>query len=121
MPSGKLPVRNAKFLGKFALVNLQPIKLDKKADLVIHTYVDDVLERVLKRLGIENVPDYEEAADPTRNSENSSWDIDIKVVKELEMLYKKRVGRKRKTDESLTEVSKKKKIKETDKTEKKDI
>lgn len=44
MPSGTLPMKNKRFGGKLALVQLQPIKLEKHADLAIHTYVDDVLE-----------------------------------------------------------------------------
>lgn len=90
MPSGKLPLKNSKFGGKFALVNLQPIKLETKADLVIHSYVDNVLEKVLKRLGIEEIPEYNETEDPTRTCEDGdSWNIDAGALKEVEKLVKK--------------------------------
>ena len=112
MPSGTLPLKNKKFGGKFALVNLQPIKLEKKADLVIHSFVDEVLEKVLKRLGIENIPEYSEAEDPTRNcQEGDTWNIEPKVLKEVEKLYKERTSRKTKNvakDEKLGDRKKKK-------------
>lgn len=108
MPSGKLPLRNSKFGGKFALVNLQPIKLEKKADLVIHSYVDDVMEKVIKRLGIEEIPEYNEADDPTRNCENGSWNIDSAVIKNLDKTYKEKTSRKQKNHIKLEQVDKKK-------------
>lgn len=110
MPSGKFPLRNAKFGGKFALVNLQPIKLESKADLVIHSYVDDVFERVLKRLGIEDIPDYDESKDPTRVSPNGSWSIDSRIIKDLTEVYKSKTTRKKKFDgkEGLVKSAKKK-------------
>ena len=43
------------------ICNLQPTKQDKKADLNIHTYVDDVMRAVMKNLDLE-IPDY----DPSR-------------------------------------------------------
>lgn len=109
MPSGKLPLSNAKYGGKFVLVNLQPIKLEKKADLVIHSYVDDVLERVLKRLGIENIPEYDESIDPTRSDdENRRWNIESSVVKQTAKLYKEKISKKRKAVVSDSTISKKK-------------
>lgn len=112
MPSGKLPLRSAKFRGKFALVNLQPIKLEKKADLVIHTYVDDVMEKVLKRLGIEEFPEFDESVDPTRNCDGNRWNIEPGVIKELEKVYKEKTSRKNKSDEKLEPIEKKKTKKE---------
>ncbi|CRL08190.1 CLUMA_CG021003, isoform A [Clunio marinus] len=96
MPSGRLPLRNSKFGGKFALVNLQPIKLESKADLIIHTYVDDVLERVLKRLGIEEIPEYDVSIDPTKNQNCESWDFHPLVMKEVDKIYKARTSKKQK-------------------------
>jgi NAD+-dependent protein deacetylase sirtuin 6 len=113
MPSGRLPLRNAKFGGKFALVNLQPIKVEKKADLVIHTYVDNVLERVIKRLGIEEIPNYDEAEDPTRTSADNFWNIDGAHLKEIEKIYKEKTCRKNKSNEKLEPVEKKK-VKKTE-------
>lgn len=114
MPSGKLPLRNAKFGGKFALVNLQPIKLEKKADIVIHSYVDDVMERVLKRLGIEEIPEYAESIDPTRTREGDSWNISSAALKELDLVYKEKTSRKKKNEEKLEPIDNKKKKKPKD-------
>lgn len=108
MPSGKLPLRNARFGGKFALINLQSIKLEKKADLVIHSYVDDVLERVLKRLGIEEIPEYDESIDPTR-SNAEMWNIEPAVLKDVEKLYREKTSRKKKNDSEATISNKKSK------------
>lgn len=117
MPSGRLPLRNAKFGGKFALVNLQPIKLEKKADLVIHSYVDDVLEKVVKRLGIEEIPEYNESEDPTKHcKEGDTWNMEPTVVKELEKLYKEKTCRKNKNNlkDEKPECKKKQKIEKTE-------
>lgn len=61
---------------------------DKKADLIIHTYVDDILTKVCKRLGIEVTP-YDETEDPTKtpNDHNQEWTIQPQDVKEVEKQY----------------------------------
>ncbi|XP_054727226.1 NAD-dependent protein deacetylase Sirt6 [Anastrepha obliqua] len=88
IPSGNLPLKNKKFGGKLIVCNLQPTKHDKKADLIISTYVDDVLEKVCKRLGIE-IPVYDATEDPTKVStaENSDWTIPAAAIKKLEKEY----------------------------------
>lgn len=92
MPSGQLPIRNKRYGGKMAICNLQPTKYDKKADLIIHAYVDSVFEKVLKRLGIEEIPKYESSADPTKNSESDpEWTISSKNVKNVETIHKQRL------------------------------
>lgn len=97
MPSGRFPLKNKKFGGKFALVNLQPIKVEKKADLVIHSYVDEVMERVLKRLGIEEIPEYSPENDPTMREDLSvSWNFAKEEIKEVEKLFKEKTSRKHK-------------------------
>lgn len=112
MPSGKLPLKNAKFGGRFVLVNLQPIKLEKKADLVIHSYVDVVLEKVLKRLGIEEIPQYDESNDPTKSCvDGQTWNIDATALKEVENLYKIRTSRKNKIESKFEEPIERKKLK----------
>lgn len=112
MPSGKLPLRNCgKFGGKFALVNLQPIKVEKKADLVIHSPVDEVMERVLKRLGIEEIPEHSETDDPTRNNEGCNWNFSKKIFKEVEKTYKEKTCRKKKNEEKFEPIDKKKRKK----------
>lgn len=110
MPSGKFPLKNKKFNGKFALVNLQPIKVEKKADLVIHSYVDDVMDKVLKRLGIEDVPEYSIDDDPTYKDDLSvNWNFPKDEIKEVERIYKEKTNRKHKsTREDADDVGRKK-------------
>ncbi|CAI8042504.1 NAD-dependent protein deacetylase sirtuin-6 [Geodia barretti] len=52
LPAGKLPLLAKKNGGSVVICNLQPTKYDKKADLIIHGYVDDVMTRVMDGLGI---------------------------------------------------------------------
>jgi NAD+-dependent protein deacetylase sirtuin 6 len=121
MPSGRLPLKNAKFGGKFALVNLQPIKLEKKADLVIHSYVDDVLEKVLKRLGIEEIPEYDPAEDPTKHCvDGDTWNVEPAALKEIEKVYKEKTSRKTKSNvkDEKPDGRKKQKIEKEEKIEK---
>ncbi|XP_013115719.2 NAD-dependent protein deacetylase Sirt6 [Stomoxys calcitrans] len=88
IPSGNLPLKNKKYDGKLVICNLQPTKHDKKADLIIHTYVDDILSKVCKRLGLE-IPAYNSKEDPTKPSTegNQEWTIQPKAIKELEKQY----------------------------------
>ncbi|CAG9811508.1 unnamed protein product [Chironomus riparius] len=112
MPCAKFPMRSQKFGGKFVLINLQATKIEKKADLSIHAYVDEVMEMVMKRLGIEDIPEYNEAEDPTRKADFSvNWNIPKKELNSIEKLYKERneKNKKRKGDEAAV----KKKYKKT--------
>lgn len=96
-PSGALPLKNKKFGGKLVICNLQPTKYDKKADLVISTYVDTIMEKVMKRLGVE-LPPYSEDDDPTKQlSCELEWTIPPSWVKqideqqkEMQKMFKKR-------------------------------
>uniref|UniRef100_A0A8C6J994 protein acetyllysine N-acetyltransferase n=1 Tax=Melopsittacus undulatus TaxID=13146 RepID=A0A8C6J994_MELUD len=56
-PSGNLPLITKKRGGKLVIVNLQATKHDKQADLRIHAYVDDVMMKLMKHLGLE-VPEW---------------------------------------------------------------
>ncbi|XP_061386679.1 NAD-dependent protein deacetylase Sirt6 [Musca vetustissima] len=88
IPSGNLPLKNKKHNGKLVICNLQPTKHDKKADLIIHTYVDDILSKLCKRLGLE-IPTYQHDEDPTKspNEQNQEWTIPPQNVKEIEKLF----------------------------------
>ncbi|KAK3100799.1 hypothetical protein FSP39_025465 [Pinctada imbricata] len=57
VPSGNLPLRAKKNDGKLVIVNLQTTKHDKKADIKINTYVDDVMIQLCNSLGI-TIPEY---------------------------------------------------------------
>jgi len=57
-PSGKLPILTVKNKGKLVICNLSKTKHDKKASLVIHGYVDDIMEKLLEGLGLL-IPKYD--------------------------------------------------------------
>lgn len=68
--------------------------------MLINTYVDDVLTKVMKKLGLE-IPEYSFDIDPTKRAEDSvlDWTIrkeDINEVKQLYNIYCKK-HRKRKS------------------------
>ena len=67
IPAGNMPTYTKKYhsTGKLVICNLQPTKQDKKADLNIHTFVDDVMEMLMKNLGLE-IPEYNKDEDPVR-------------------------------------------------------
>ena len=112
---GNLPTYAKKYhpgVGKLVIVNLQPTKHDKKADLCIKTYVDRVFELLFERLGL-SIPEYDPASDPTRQvrslppktkfvewtqsgeaakqmkAEADQLDTDFKARKKLERLKKR--------------------------------
>lgn len=93
-PSGSLAIKNKKYGGKLVICNLQPTKYDKKSDLVINSYVDLVMEKLCKRLGIE-IPAYNKADDPTKSADVGDaiqeWTIPGEQVKEVEKLYNAKV------------------------------
>uniref|UniRef100_A0A2K6H017 protein acetyllysine N-acetyltransferase n=1 Tax=Propithecus coquereli TaxID=379532 RepID=A0A2K6H017_PROCO len=55
-PSGNLPLATKRRGGRLVIVNLQPTKHDRHADLRIHGYVDDVMTRLMEHLGLEIPP-----------------------------------------------------------------
>ena len=65
LPSGNLPTWTKKHGGKLVICNLQPTKHDKKGDLIINTYVDDVMIQLCKRLNVQ-IKEYDVAKDPTK-------------------------------------------------------
>lgn len=58
VPSGNLPLATKRNHGKLAIVNLQPTKHDRKADLKINSYVDVVMTQLCKLLQLK-IPDFE--------------------------------------------------------------
>uniref|UniRef100_A0A8C3SF05 NAD-dependent protein deacylase sirtuin-6 n=1 Tax=Chelydra serpentina TaxID=8475 RepID=A0A8C3SF05_CHESE len=56
-PSGNLPLLTKRKGGKLVIVNLQATKHDRQADLRIHGYVDDVMAKLMKQLGLE-IPEW---------------------------------------------------------------
>lgn len=93
-------MKGQKFGGKVVICNLQPTKYDKKADLVISTYVDTILVKVMKRLGVE-LPEYSEENDPTKQIPcDLEWTIPPRLVKEIDEQHKSMLKefKKRKSD-----------------------
>nr|XP_060642144.1 NAD-dependent protein deacylase sirtuin-6 isoform X1 [Anolis sagrei ordinatus] len=60
-PSGDLPLLTKRKGGRLVIVNLQPTKHDKHADLRIHAYVDEVMTKLMTLLGLE-IPKWTMAA-----------------------------------------------------------
>ncbi|KAH8402539.1 hypothetical protein KR222_008596, partial [Zaprionus bogoriensis] len=87
VPSGNLPLKNLKHGGKLVICNLQPTKHDKKAYLNISSYIDVILEKVCKRLGVE-IPEYSMECDPTKNSNISEWTLPEECVKNVDKQFK---------------------------------
>ncbi|XP_011494696.1 PREDICTED: NAD-dependent protein deacetylase Sirt6 [Ceratosolen solmsi marchali] len=130
IPSGNLPLYTKKYGGRLVICNLQPTKHDKKADLIINGKLDDVIEMVMKNLGLE-IPEYESSSDPTRNTDINSremdWTIPTSRIKEMKILYKKvctPVKRKRRAtfmyEREITKYTPKRKDKKQDFTVKKE-
>ncbi|XP_030630327.1 NAD-dependent protein deacylase sirtuin-6 [Chanos chanos] len=100
-PSADLPLITKRKGGKVVIVNLQPTKHDKHGHLLIHAYVDDVMSRLMKQLGLE-IPEWK---GPTI-CENSGGDLDVlplgawkKEVKIELKIEEKKGGEKEKIEE----------------------
>ncbi|KAH8267302.1 hypothetical protein KR018_005195 [Drosophila ironensis] len=107
VPSGDLPLKNLKLGGRLAICNLQPTKHNKKATLIVCGYVDEVLAKICKLLGVE-IPDYSEANDPTKQPHPAEWTIGMESVNSFHREYKKRV---KESKDDLKSESKAKKTK----------
>lgn len=90
VPSGNLPLKNKKYDGKLVICNLQPTKHDKKADFLISTYVDDILTKLCKRLGVE-IPQYAKDKDPTQIAIGSQWTLPADVQRKTEKIYNQKI------------------------------
>lgn len=79
---------------------------DKKADLVISTYVDVIMEKVLKRLGVE-LPEYTHDIDPTKQTLcDLEWTIPIELINDIDKQYKCKL-KSAKKQRSFAETSEK--------------
>ncbi|KAB7503914.1 NAD-dependent protein deacetylase Sirt6 [Armadillidium nasatum] len=127
VPSGNLPVHTKKRGGSLVICNLQPTKQDRHADVMIHTYVDDVIKRVLEILEVP-LPDYDSTIDPVvitslriadgiKNSEGEEeftpidWTINAEWVQDKELFKKfkmKKVLKKKKLPYTVNDTSPKK-------------
>ncbi|XP_013782997.1 NAD-dependent protein deacetylase Sirt6-like [Limulus polyphemus] len=70
VPSGSLPLLTKKNGGRMVICNLQPTKCDHFADLIIHDYVDNFIEKLAMHLGV-SIPPYCPEQDPTLKTKSS--------------------------------------------------
>lgn len=63
---------------------------DRKADLLIHTYVDEIMVQLMDLLELE-LPSYDLSSDPTRQVNNNmkciEWTIEKNNVKKMRKTY----------------------------------
>lgn len=118
IPAGNMPLYTQKYQGgKLVICNLQPTKHFKKADLNIHTYVDDVMRLVMDKLDLK-VRDYDPLSDPVRKVKINDlpeqgyidWtqcSVNAKSLKKIgdviheNFLHFKRLEKKRKNTEDI--------------------
>ncbi|RZF33397.1 hypothetical protein LSTR_LSTR015358 [Laodelphax striatellus] len=88
IPSGNLPLHTKKYGqgGKLVICNLQPTKHDKKADLLIHAYVDEIMTLLMDNLGLA-IPEYSRDKDPTYHRGLLEWTIPSFEVQRMRRMY----------------------------------
>ena len=85
IPAGNMPAYTKKYNGagkghgRLVIINLQPTKQDKKADLLIRCYSDIVMEKVFQKLGME-IPSYNEEKDPVKVTKSFHTDRDAQYI-----------------------------------------
>ncbi|XP_014244422.1 NAD-dependent protein deacetylase Sirt6 [Cimex lectularius] len=102
VPSGNLPLSCKKQNGKLVICNLQPTKHDKKADMIIHTYVDQIMEKLLDHFGLE-IPEYKLSQDPTKSEDVIEWTVPTDELAKMKKIYKEKfpsIKRKNENGES---------------------
>ena len=71
IPAGNMPAYTKKYngagkgRGRLVIINLQPTKQDKKADLLIRAYSDTIMEKVFDKLE-KTIPCYDGTKDPVK-------------------------------------------------------
>ena len=88
IPAGNMPTYCKKANGKLVIINLQATKHDKKADMIIRNYADQVFELLFEKLGLE-VPEYSAEVDPVKLLKNETiavidWTQSATLAKEWE-------------------------------------
>ncbi|XP_054287412.1 NAD-dependent protein deacetylase Sirt6-like [Macrosteles quadrilineatus] len=110
LPSGNLPLHTKKYnSGRLAICNLQPTKHDRKADMLIHAYVDDILVKLMEQLGLD-IPEYSRLNDPTltRRGRPMEWTILDSEVAAMRRMYEKTCCRGKKKRPEKEKISSKK-------------
>ncbi|CAG0917838.1 unnamed protein product [Notodromas monacha] len=83
IPSGCIPLKSKKLV----ICNLQKTKFNSKAELVIHAFVDDVMEKLCSLLGVE-IMDYNPKLDPFQRLQFADedcilWNVRVERIAEL--------------------------------------
>lgn len=90
VPSGNLPLHTKKYSGgRLVICNLQPTKHDRKADLLIHSYVDEVMSKLMEKLGL-TIPEYSGDKDPvllSTDRKQVEWTIPQSEVHKMRIAY----------------------------------
>ena len=79
MPSGNLPLATKRNKGHLVIVNLQPTKHDKKANLKINTYVDTVMKLLCEKLKIR-IPDFKEPMVLLKSVHTTTNDVPMNII-----------------------------------------
>ena len=101
IPAGNMPTYTKKYQGagkghgRLVIINLQPTKHDKKADLLIRGFADTVMTKLFERLGVQ-IPCYDASNDPVKSITSLSpskgnpplieWTQNSRKAKEIERL-----------------------------------
>jgi len=90
IPAGNMPIYGKKNgrNGKLAIINLQQTKHDKKADLILRCYADEVFSLLFEKLGLD-IPEYLKEKDPVKILKSGArnmidWTQSISLAKDLE-------------------------------------
>lgn len=70
LPAANLPLLTKKNNGKLVIINLQPTKHDKKADLRIYGYIDNIMRKVMEAIDIKVVRENDRNGNKNTNSED---------------------------------------------------
>lgn len=55
---------------------------------MIHAYSDTIFEKLVKRLGFEEIPEFDPEVDPTKSMQIKTWNMDVQEVNKYEQLHK---------------------------------
>jgi len=101
LPAANLPLLTRKNGGKLVIINLQPTKHDKKADMMLHGYCDEIFKQIAEELELE-VPELETPV--TDTCFKSVHDLPLEITNPL----KKRRKSSSKIKEEIPDVDEKK-------------
>ncbi|XP_014293790.1 NAD-dependent protein deacetylase Sirt6 [Halyomorpha halys] len=99
IPSGNLPLFTKKNQnGKLVICNLQPTKYDKRADMLLNGYVDQVMSLLLENLDLK-IDNYNPEFDPVRKKGIHEWTIPDSQAGEMKKLYEIHLKQRKTYDE----------------------